>query len=163
MASQPTFNVAIIGGGIGGLTTAISIHHFYTSLPRTSDIPKISITVYEQAVAYKEIGAGVGLGYNAAKLLYRLGIGERVDAISGDRGNAWIAFYRYDNGEEILTIDAPRDGRLKGLSLHRAELLDLLVVIIKEREAAVLETKKGCCGAKVYITEIAYGDFCDIY
>lgn len=151
MGSSPVLKIAIIGGGIGGLTTALSIHYHCSGFASTSDInrPQVSITVYEQAPAYKEIGAGVGIGFNAAKLMHRLGLGDKINAISGDRNKAWISFRRYDNGNEILTVNQPQKGAVKGVSLHRAELLDTLIEAIEERGAADLQTKKGCCGTKV--------------
>jgi len=56
-------DVAIIGGGIGGLTLA-------TSLVRRS----LSVQVFEQDTELREIGAGIAIGGNATRLLERLGI-----------------------------------------------------------------------------------------
>jgi len=56
-------DVAIIGGGIGGLTLA-------TSLVRRS----MSVQVFEQDTQLREIGAGIAIGGNATRLLERLGI-----------------------------------------------------------------------------------------
>lgn len=149
MTSAPPFKIAIVGGGIGGLVTALSIHHHcIESSNPSSDKPQISITVYEQASAYKEIGAGVGIGYNAAKLLHRLGMGDKINAIAGNRQGVWISFQRYDNGE-ILTMNQPQDDVVRGVGLHRAEFLDVLIETIQERGAAELLTKKCCRGAKV--------------
>ena len=51
ISSQPTaFSVAIIGGGIGGLTLAIGLLKH----------PHIDVQVYEAAPSFGEIGAGVG-------------------------------------------------------------------------------------------------------
>jgi len=56
-------DVAIVGGGIGGLTLA-------ASLLRQS----ISVQIFEQDTELREIGAGVAIGGNATRLLQRLGI-----------------------------------------------------------------------------------------
>ncbi|OBT70703.1 hypothetical protein VF21_10252 [Pseudogymnoascus sp. 05NY08] len=96
------FTVAIIGGGIGGLFAALSVHHHCAALG-------ISINVYEQTSEYKEIGAGVGvgvgvgIGINAALLIHKLGLGEAANKIAGDRNGVWLAFRRSDNGAEIVT------------------------------------------------------------
>jgi 2-polyprenyl-6-methoxyphenol hydroxylase-like FAD-dependent oxidoreductase len=63
--------VVIIGGGIGGLTTAIAL--------RSSGM---DVHVYEQAPELGEVGAGVGLWPNAFRALERLGLIEKVLAIS---------------------------------------------------------------------------------
>ncbi len=49
------FRIAVVGGGLGGLFAALSIHHHCSS-------NDIQIDVYEQAAQYKEIGAGVAIG-----------------------------------------------------------------------------------------------------
>jgi len=56
-------DVAIVGGGIAGLTLA-------TSLLQKS----ISVQIFEQDTELREIGAGVAIGGNATRLLERLGV-----------------------------------------------------------------------------------------
>lgn len=98
---QPSsFSVAIIGGGIGGLTCALSLSHH---------CPSLIFDVYEQAPAYKEIGAGIGIGVHAAKILHRLGVGSAANAISGERNGVHRSMRRWDDGEGIVTIDAGFD------------------------------------------------------
>ena len=58
-----TCDVAIIGGGIGGLTLAASLLQ-----------QSISVQIFEQDTELREIGAGVAIGGNATRLLQRLGI-----------------------------------------------------------------------------------------
>ena len=69
MARTP--RIAIIGGGIGGLTAARAL------LLRGFDV-----RVFEAAPELKEIGAGVALGPNAMKALRSLDLEERVRAIA---------------------------------------------------------------------------------
>ncbi|KAK7223395.1 hypothetical protein V2G26_011398, partial [Clonostachys chloroleuca] len=69
------FKIAIIGGGLGGLFAALSIHQHLTS-------ENIQVDVYEQAPEYKEIGAGVGIGPNAAALAVKLGLQEKLAKIT---------------------------------------------------------------------------------
>jgi salicylate hydroxylase len=59
-------DVAIIGGGIAGLTLATSLFQ-----------KSISVQVFEQGTELREIGAGVALGGNATRLLQVLGIDLR--------------------------------------------------------------------------------------
>jgi len=132
---RPPFRVAVIGGGIGGLCAALSIHHHCGSA--------VDINIYEQATQYKEIGAGVGIGPNAAKLLYKIGVGEAVQEIAGIRNNIWISFRKFDDGSDIVTVPSP-EVEITHLPVHRAEFLDLLVKTIKERDVAKLHTHKRC-------------------
>ena len=134
MVPTTGFKVAIIGGGIGGLTCALSL---------AQQCPGIEIDVYEQAAQYKEIGAGVGIGVNAAKILHRLGLGKAANAISGERNNIHRSLRRWDNGGEIVTVDAAFDQEeIRQLSVHRAELLDILFEAIRERGVATLHNNK---------------------
>jgi len=59
--------IAIIGGGITGLTTALALHKL-----------GIESTVYEQAETLSEIGAGIWLQPNAIKILDWLGIKDKM-------------------------------------------------------------------------------------
>src|ERR1700761_7439186 len=138
MQAEQVFRIAIIGGGLGGLYAALAIHHHCPS-------PHIQIDVYEQAAEYKEIGAGVGIGPNAAKLIEKIGLGAEARRIAGKRTDIWITFRRYDTGGEVVTIPMPPDaGQLLQLPMHRAEFLDLLIQAIRQRGAATLHTKKQC-------------------
>ncbi|KAF2130014.1 mannitol 1-phosphate dehydrogenase [Dothidotthia symphoricarpi CBS 119687] len=62
MASQNTskkpFNLAIVGGGIAGLTLAITLLQY-----------DIDLTIYEAAPHFGEIGAGVAFGPNAGRAM----------------------------------------------------------------------------------------------
>ncbi|KAL1863466.1 hypothetical protein Plec18170_000301 [Paecilomyces lecythidis] len=135
--SQTPFRIAIIGGGIGGLVAALSIHHHCQN-------ENIQIDVYEQAPQYKEIGAGVGMGPNAAKLLDKIGLFDKAYQIAGKRGEVWVSFRRYDTGEEVVTVPVTETGKITQLPMHRAEFLDLLVREVEKRKAATLHTKKQC-------------------
>jgi len=58
-----TCDVAIVGGGIGGLTLAASLSQ-----------QSISARIFEQDTELREIGAGIAVGGNATRLLQRLGV-----------------------------------------------------------------------------------------
>ncbi|KIW62324.1 hypothetical protein PV04_10505 [Phialophora macrospora] len=136
-ADPASFKVAIVGGGIGGLTTALSIARQSPHLQH--------ITVYEQAPAYKEIGAGIGIGVNAARILRRLGVWDAANAISGERNGVHRSCRRYDTGEEIVAVGSMDEDGPEGvrqLSVHRAEILDVLYQELKRNYAdrVTLET-----------------------
>jgi len=67
--TQPQLTVVIIGGGIGGLfaANALIAHGF-------------DVSVYEQAAALGEVGAGVFLTPNSVRQLHRVGL----DIMSND-------------------------------------------------------------------------------
>jgi salicylate hydroxylase len=60
--------IAVIGAGIGGLTAALSLRQ-----------AGLAVDVYEQAPQLTHIGGGINTGPNAARILYRLGLGPGLD------------------------------------------------------------------------------------
>jgi salicylate hydroxylase len=133
------FRVAVIGGGIGGLFCTLAIHHHCSK----AGVP-VEINVYEQAKEYKEIGAGIGIALNAARLAHRLGIGSQLNEIGAERGGVWFSFRRHDTSEDIITITLPGRGDVRESSCSRHDLLELLRRTTIERQAATLFTQKTC-------------------
>src|SRR6266568_598992 len=105
--------IAVIGGGIGGLTAA-------RALLRRG----LEVAVYEAAPELKEIGAGVALGPNAMKALRSLDLEDAVRAV------AWESeFQQLRNWHSGRIISrTPRTARFgaTGCTAHRADLLDVL-------------------------------------
>ncbi len=79
-------DVAVVGGGLGGLTLAIGLLR-----------AGVAVEVFEQADALREVGAGVALGANSTRLLARLG----VDATPAGHVPPDIQFRRWDDGTLI--------------------------------------------------------------
>lgn len=138
---QSPFRIAVIGGGIGGLFATLCIHHNCTTTPNTRPI---QIDIYEQASEYKEIGAGVGLGVNAARLVHKIGLGEKLNSFAGHRSGIWIDFRRYDNGEQIVALPVQDTGAVRQAPCKRSDLLDMLRSAVEERKAAKMWTSKRC-------------------
>ena len=65
--------IAIIGGGIGGLTLALALRQ-----------RGLRAEVYEQAQVLAEIGAAVALSANATRELDRLGLMPALSAVSAE-------------------------------------------------------------------------------
>jgi salicylate hydroxylase len=121
MARTP--RIAIIGGGIGGLTATRAL------LQRGFEV-----SVYEAAPELKEIGAGVALGPNAMKALRSLGLEDAVREV------AWESEYQYLRNWKTGAViqKTARRGPLyerygaTGCSAHRADLLDVLSNAVPE-------------------------------
>ena len=64
-------SIAVVGGGIGGLTAAISLLQ-----------AGFDVQVYEQARWLSEVGAGINIGPNASRLLIRLGLGPELAKVA---------------------------------------------------------------------------------
>ena len=63
-----TLHVAVIGGGIGGLTAAVALRQ-----------AGFEVDVYEQAPELTEVGGGINMAPNATRVLRRRGLGEGLD------------------------------------------------------------------------------------
>src|SRR5690242_21833857 len=115
--SRPPLRIAVIGGGIGGLTAALSLRQagFETDL-------------YEQAPALTHIGGGINMGPNAARLLIRLGLGEGL-LREGVRP-ASTHQRRWDDRRtlQLAPLNPPCEELYGGphVALHRAALLHVV-------------------------------------
>ena len=67
----PLGKIAIVGGGIGGLTAALALLQ-----------AGIDVDVYEQAPELKDVGAGVQISSNGTRVLHALGLAEAVERVS---------------------------------------------------------------------------------
>jgi len=106
--------VIIVGGGIGGLFTANAL--------LAKGFP---ITVYEQAPALGEVGAGVYITPNSMRHLQRVGLGDGIEKWGARVGSA-SRYYRYD-GTPIAPVQVTdSSGWNATFGMHRADLIDIL-------------------------------------
>ena len=114
--------VAIIGAGIAGLAVAVALRQI-----------GVSSTIYEQAPAFRRIGAAINMTPNAVKVLDGLGVGNAL------REKSHTAEFRvsrtWDTGEEtsrvILGDNAKARYGVAPLMLHRADLMAVLESSVK--------------------------------
>jgi salicylate hydroxylase len=125
--------IAIIGGGIGGLAAAAFLHR--AGLPST---------VYEQAAELREIGAGVVIAPNAARLLRALGVLDLFTerAVALDTG--W-EFRRWQDGRVLSAEDlATRCEAMFGERTYTAHRADLLAAVRRAVPAASVRLGERC-------------------
>lgn len=137
--------VAIIGGGIGGLATAIALGKC-----------GIEADVYEQAPELREVGAGIALASNALLALDLLGVGGEVRSRGVEDLQGGIL---RPDGKLLAAVPADELNRGVGnpVVLHRAELLDLLV---QGADRARLHPGRTCVGIdeKDSAVEVRFAD-----
>lgn len=114
MVSQST-RVAIIGGGMGGLTAAIAL----------TKIADVEVTIFEQASKLGEVGAGVTVAPNAQRVLDALGVLERVRSAGAVPDGHGV--YQGSMGE-LVTDAAWEDSakQYRNISMYRPDLIDVL-------------------------------------
>lgn len=107
-------SVAIIGGGIGGLTAALALRQ-----------AGCDVDVYEQAPELTEVGGGINMGPNAVRVLQRLGRGPALDRVAVRPAFTWQR--RWQDGRTLQRAPLnPVCERLYGaphLTIHRRDLL----------------------------------------
>jgi salicylate hydroxylase len=107
-------HAAIVGGGIGGLSAANAL------LKRG-----LRVSVFEQAAALGEVGAGVFIYPNSLRQLERMGLGAALARVGAKIGRG-SEYYRMDGTVvgPVLTTDSSGWNGLYGM--HRADLLGAL-------------------------------------
>lgn len=117
-----TLPILIAGGGIGGMSLALTLHQI--------GVPCI---VFEAVPQLQPLGVGINLQPNAVRELYDLGLDDKVLGTIGIQAREWALVGR--NGNDIYA--EPR-GLLAGYrwpqySVHRGELQMLLYRTARER------------------------------
>jgi 2-polyprenyl-6-methoxyphenol hydroxylase-like FAD-dependent oxidoreductase len=114
--------IAIIGGGIGGMTLALSLH----------DAGLRDIDIYESDPRVSELGVGINVQPHAVRELTELGLAQQMAAVAIP--TAELVYYS-THGQRIW-------GESRGLaagyqwpqfSMHRGELLGVLYRAVMER------------------------------
>ncbi|KAH9840776.1 FAD/NAD(P)-binding domain-containing protein [Rhodofomes roseus] len=77
-STQPKLRVAIVGGGIGGLTLAVALHKLCGS--------RFQVDIYEAAHTLTEIGAGIGVWPRVWEVMEALDLASDLSKISNDAG-----------------------------------------------------------------------------
>lgn len=139
--SRPV-RVAIVGGGIGGLSAAVFL------LQQGHDV-----MVFEQAPELTEVGAGLVMAPNAVRLLRRMGALDRFATTAVQLEHGW-EFRRWEDGTVLSVEDlGARCQELYGEHTyvsHRADLLEAIRSLVPadrlrlgSRVAAVAQDENG--------------------
>lgn len=128
MASQRT-RVLVAGAGIGGLTAALSL------IDRGFDV-----RVLEQARTLGPVGAGIQLSANATRVLYQLGLGPALEAVTIRPGGKCIRLW--STGQEWQLFDLGGESLARWgypyLMLYRPDLHQVLVEGLARRDPSAL-------------------------
>ncbi|POR34381.1 hypothetical protein TPAR_05448 [Tolypocladium paradoxum] len=157
MSSTKNFSVAIVGGGIAGLTLAIALHH-----------RGIPVMVYERAARFGEIGAGVSFTPNAVRAMQCCHPGihdafERACTRNGwpSKQDVWFDFV---DGTDSVTRFSIRSS-LGQNGVHRAHFLDHLVKLLPSDKAVfgkcleeISDNSEGKVVMKFRDGTVAYAD-----
>jgi len=129
--------VAIVGGGIGGLCAALAlIRH------------GVEVAVYEQAPELKELGAGVQISSNGTRVLYALGLGPQIEKVGvvvagkeirlWSTGQTWKLF-------DLGAVSVERYG-FPYMMFHRGDLHGALLAAIRGVRPDAIRLGRKCVG-----------------
>ena len=130
-------NIAIVGGGIGGLAAALALIR-----------RGIDVDVYEQAPELRELGAGVQISANGSRVLHALGLAAALEKVQvepagkavrlWDTGQTWKMF---DLGmESVERYGSPY------LTLHRGDLHDAIAQALLREKPDAIHLGHKCIG-----------------
>jgi salicylate hydroxylase len=133
----PAPRVLIAGAGIGGLTAALALLR-----------AGIDVDVYEQAQELREVGAGVQLAANGTRVLYALGVGEALKALSCEAQGKEIRLW--NTGETWKLFDlGPKSIERYGFpyfTVYRPDLLEVLARAVLAAKPGALHLGARCAG-----------------
>lgn len=113
MTHSSELQVAVVGGGIGGMTAALAFA-----------LTGAKVVLFEQAPAFTEVGAGLQVTPNGARVLQALGVSDALERV-GLRAEAVVPTDAL-TGRALARFDL-RDQVPAYRFVHRADLLGLLV------------------------------------
>lgn len=124
--------VIVIGGGIGGVTTALALHR-----------EGVEVEVLEKASAIQEIGAGIQISANATKALRHLGRGPAL----ADIGVAAEAIHYRDlaTDEKLLSVPLGQAAAERyGATFYQCHRCDLQRILLEGLPSGIVRTGTRC-------------------
>lgn len=129
--------IAIVGGGIGGLAAALFLRK-----------AGLASTVYEQATALHDVGAGVVVSPNMVRPLATLGLADTLHAFAVRLEAAW-EFRRWQDGRVLFVQPMGAEcERLYGAPCYVAHRADLLALLREALPATQLRLDHRCVGVQ---------------
>jgi len=126
--TKTALDIAIVGAGMGGLTTAITLGRLGHR-----------VTVYERTAALRPVGSALSVWQNGVKVLRALGLGERIDAVSGRMHSM---AYRNKQGQVLTSFSLAPLYEASGESarpIGRTALQEILLDAVRAMAAPVGE------------------------
>ncbi|MFV9458345.1 FAD-dependent monooxygenase [Rhodococcus sp. NM-2] len=145
--------VAVCGGGIGGLATAIALRKF-----------GLDVTVYEQTRQFARVGADINLTPNAVRALDGLGIGPAIRE-SAARPQFRIS-RTWDTGAETSRLpmgdSAEQQYGAPQLTMHRGDLMTALENRLPSGVVEMGRRVSGVADGRIEFTDGSSGVSADV-
>ncbi len=119
--SPSTMTVIIVGGGIGGLATALAFQRH-----------GIKALVFERTQQFREVGSGLILAGNAVQALHQLGLADVLHTIAAPLRFSHLRSWRGDVLVDLPMQEAMQRYGASTFAVHRAELQAVLVQALEQ-------------------------------
>jgi salicylate hydroxylase len=144
--TKTQLDVVIVGGGIGGLFAANALI-----------ANGLQVSVYEQALALGEVGAGVFLTPNSVRNLQRVGLSSAVEKWGAKVGfNS--QYFRHD-GTPIAPVQVTDTLGWTAYGIHRTDLVGFLASALP---TGIVRTGCRCTGFELRIAASLQQNACRI-
>jgi salicylate hydroxylase len=134
---EKTLHILIVGAGIGGLTAALAL------LRGGHDVD-----VYEQASELAELGAGVQISANGARVLFALGLEEAIRNVWCEAAGKEIRLWNTGESWKLFDLGAESVSRYGApyFMIHRADLHRVLIDAVRARKPDAIHLGSRCVG-----------------
>jgi salicylate hydroxylase len=129
--------IVIVGAGIGGLTAALAL------LRDGHDVE-----VYEQAPRLAELGAGVQISANGARVLFALGLESALRKVWCEPAGKEIRLWNTGETWKLFDLGAESVARYGApyFMIHRADLHQVLIDAVHARKPDAIRLDARCTG-----------------
>ena len=129
--------ILIVGAGIGGLTAALA-------LLREGH----EVHVYEQAPALAELGAGVQISANGARVLFALGLEDAIRRVWCEPAGKEIRLWNTGETWKLFDLGAESVARYGApyFMIHRADLHRVLIDAVRALAPQAIRLNARCTG-----------------
>jgi salicylate hydroxylase len=129
--------VAIVGGGIGGLTAALA-------LARRG----IEVDVYEQAPELRELGAGVQISANGTHVLHAIGLKDALEKVQVLPAGKAIRLWNTGQSWKLfdLGLESVERYGYPYITIHRGDLHGVIAQGLEKARPGAIHLNRKCIG-----------------
>jgi salicylate hydroxylase len=130
-------NIAIVGGGIGGLVAALA-------LVRRG----IDVDVYEQASELRELGAGVQISANGTHVLHAVGLKEALEKVQVLPAGKAIRLWNTGQSWKLfdLGMESVEHYGYPYITIHRGDLHSVIAQALERAKPGAIHLSRKCVG-----------------
>src|ERR1700730_6953657 len=130
-------NVAIVGGGIGGVAVALALMR-----------RGIDVDVYEQAPELRELGAGVQISANGTRVLHALGLKNALEKVQVLPAGKAIRLWNTGQNWKLFDFGLGSVERygFPSITIHRGDLHSVIVQAVRQAEPGAILLSRKCIG-----------------